>query len=378
MIAHLALLAWAAAPPRRPPPEEALQPGCVRADVRLATPVPVPFRPLSQQEVIDRLDGVPCFSVVGRSREMVPTTGEDGVLACPFYLDASAARRALAELQRANPLTPLTLAATPLGTAFALSEWSPSAAAAASPDEGASAEDAPREREGVYDRLRTAVRSDGGSSSTAGTAGGRVAGAAATAAVELRLVACEEEVRSVSELLEQSPTPPMLRRANRRRGPVPLFGSDELRFKAPADEGAGADGGEAEELTPLFLRRSDFRAAWLASGGSDDALPAAQVSDLRSLAWQMECESAFDWRRRETHSREGGPIPRGRANAPTHLVHRHRSIVLVAPQDSIDLALELQQQQQQEQASDAPRRKRSEVQRDLFPPDTGVVGGFPR
>ena len=33
------------------------------------------------------------------------------------------------------------------------------------------------------------------------------------------------------------------------------------------------------------------------------------------------------------------------------------------------------QKSQQEQASDAPRRKRSEVQRDLFPPDTGVVGG---
>ena len=62
-------------------------------------------------------------------------------------------------------------------------------------------------------------------------------------------------------------------------------------------------------LTPLFFRRSDFYAAWEASGGDVAALPPVQLTDLRTLAYQMQFDATQDY----------------------------RCMVLVAPEDSIRL-----------------------------------------
>jgi hypothetical protein len=84
--------------------------------------------------------------------------------------------------------------------------------------------------------------------------------------------------------------PPLLRRRNQVSGALPLFGSDQIRFAA--DEGAGA----GSTSLPLFFKRDDLRAAWLASGGKADAMPPVQVTDLRTLAWQMQYDISQDWR----------------------------------------------------------------------------------
>jgi hypothetical protein len=307
--------------------------------------VPVPFRPLDQQEIVGKLDAVPVFSVVNRNREMFPDHAKDDELYCRFYLDIGAALRKLSELRAANPGLPLSLAVTPLGTAYALGEWLPvmESTPISSPRRG-----------GIGDVLSGygGPGEDDDARESADTDGKRID-------VELRIVADEAEVEAVSALLEQSPTPALVRRRNRISGPVPLFGSDELRFKAGAGVGAGAAasslkeeesaGGDGNDvLTPLFLRRSDYLAAWLASGGTDDNLPAAQVSDLRTLVWQMECESSYNW----------------------------RQVVLVAPQESIDFAVEVERQREAAgiPVPQPPRpMKRVDVQSAIFPADSGVI-----
>jgi len=121
--------------------------------------------------------------------------------------------------------------------------------------------------------------------------------------VTVRLQASQAEVEAAKEVLDASPVPPLLRRRNAREGPIPLFGSQALRFRMPAEE-AGADGGfeSAPEggadglLTPLFFRRSDFGDAWAASGGAPEAMPAVQVTDLRTLAYQMQFDTTMDYR----------------------------------------------------------------------------------
>jgi hypothetical protein len=310
-----------------------------------APPVPVPFRPLDQQEIVDKLDAVPVFSVVNRNREMFPDQAEDGELCCRFYLDIDVAKRKLADVQSANPGLPLSLAVTPLGTAYALGEWLPVMGSASAPSS---------RRGGLADIL----------SGTSGAIGddddmGSVDGDGPRIDVELRIVADAAEVEAVSGLLEQAPPPALVRRRNRIAGPVPLFGSDELRFMTRAGVGAGAAAPSLNEedskgtdgsdtLTPLFLRRSDYLAAWLASGGTDDTLPAAQVSDLRTLVWQMECESAYNW----------------------------RQVVLVAPQRSIDFAVEMERQREAAgiPAPQTPKpMKRVDVQSFIFPVDSGVI-----
>ena len=303
----------------------------------LSKTVPVPFRPLDQQEIVNKLDAVPVFSVVNEEREMFPERAKDNELCCCFYLDLKAAQLKLSELQAANPRLPLSLAVTPLGTAYALSEWLP--AVAPSPP-------AAPARRGLVESFRdTDNNEEDGVFHASSEEENRID-------VELRILGHELEINAVSEILEQSPTPALVRPRNRVAGPVPLFGSDELRFMTRAgfasQSGKGSDDRNVETLTPLFFCRADFRAAWLASGGTDDTLPAVQVSDVRTLVWQMECESAFDW----------------------------RQVVLVAPQESIDYAVEVEEKR--EAAGLPPPQmprpmRRSEVQAAIFPADSGVI-----
>ena len=305
------LSAWSPTAPFAPPAsrsrplvasvEDAEQALGSAAASSVQTTVPVPFLPLTEQEIVDKLNAVPVFSVVNRERQMVPQpAGEAGELACTFYLDLEEAANALQRLEEANPQVALQLAPTPLGTAFALCEW----------------------QRGEAD-------------------GGGADGAAATP-VGLRLQASQSEVASVAEVLASTPAPPLLKRRDGQQGALPLFGSDALRFRASAAEGAadadgdgGADGGGT--LLPLFLRRSDLRAAWLASGGGDADMPEVQVTDLRTLAWQMQVDGAQDW----------------------------RPLLFVAPQPSIDYVQRAQENADDD--GDAPPLTRNDVMGLLFP-----------
>ena len=48
---------------------------------------------------------------------------------------------------------------------------------------------------------------------------------------------------------------------------------------------------------PLFFRRQDLASAWVASGGDiEKDPPPVQVTDLRTLAWQMKFDRTTDWR----------------------------------------------------------------------------------
>ncbi|KOO22033.1 hypothetical protein Ctob_002953 [Chrysochromulina tobinii] len=122
-------------------------------------------------------------------------------------------------------------------------------------------------------------------------------GNVAEASIEVRLQAARAEMESVRGLLKKSPVPPLLRRRNVLQGPIPLFGSDQIRFQLPPDPdpdpdrsqirfqrpagtAAAADAADEKEeestMLPLFFRRSDLHVAWVASGGSIDSLPAVQ------------------------------------------------------------------------------------------------------
>lgn len=235
----------------------ALSAGSIRPEI------PVALRPLQRQEIVDKLDAVPVFSVVNRqTRQVVPASTENGVLCCYFHLDVDEAAESLAMLQRRNPSLPLALTATPLGTAFALCEW----------ERQASQEDEEEDSEGLgfadddYDEDPDAPK------------------------IELRLQAARAEVEVATPLLAEAPVPPLLRRRNQVAGALPLFGSDQIRFAS--EEGAAA----GNEQLPLFFKRAELGAAWLASGGAEDAMPPVQVTDLRTLAWQMQCDVSQDWR----------------------------------------------------------------------------------
>jgi len=81
---------------------------------------------LTHQQVVEKLDAVPAFHIVATDgKMMVPTDDGDAPCVC-FYLDPEDARAQLHKLRAANPSLQLALDASPLGTAFALSEgWSP-------------------------------------------------------------------------------------------------------------------------------------------------------------------------------------------------------------------------------------------------------------
>ena len=123
------------------------------------------------------------------------------------------------------------------------------------------------------------------------------------------LQAARAEVEVATPLLAEAPVPPLLRRRNQVSGALPLFGSDQIRFAA--DEGAVA----GRTSLPLFFKRDDLRAAWLASGGKAEAMPPVQVTDLRTLAWQMQYDVTQDWRP-QPRSNEAAPSWQRRMSSP--------------------------------------------------------------
>ena len=321
---------------------------------------PVGLRCLSRQEVVDKLNAVPVFSIVNGAEQMVQTPDkESGELACRFYLEIDDAKAALQELRSNNPNAMIDVAVTPLGTAFALCEWQ-------TPIEeslgAAGAEDIAADLDDEY-------FGDDDDDDDDDDDGFGDAGNVAEASIEVRLQAARAEMESVRGLLKKSPVPPLLRRRNVLQGPIPLFGSDQIRFQLPQDPdpdpdrsqirfqrpagtAAAADAADEKEeestMLPLFFRRSDLLVAWVASGGSIDSLPAVQVTDLRTIAWQMQFDRNQDW----------------------------RPMLFVAPEPAIDFVK--QQQQQQEQAAAAaaaaaPKLSAADVQGLIFGSDDAPV-----
>jgi len=240
---------------------------CMSSESQPTTPTPpVSLRCLSRQQVVDKLNAVPVFSLVNGAEQIVATPDGAGDLVCRFYLEIKEAQAALEELCAANPRTAINMAVTPLGTAFALSEWqtrSDASDAAADSDD----DDDFYDDDDYYDDERSEA-----------------------SAVAVRLQAAQEEVESVRGLLKKSPVPPLLRRRNVLEGPIPLFGSDQIRFQLPSEDDAKVDA-----MMPLFFRRRDLLEAWAASGGTAENLPDVQVADLRTIAWQMQYERHQDW-----------------------------------------------------------------------------------
>jgi len=238
---------------------------------------------------VDKLNAVPVFSIVNGAEQMVQTPDkESGELACRFYLEIDDAKAALQELRSNNPNAMIDVAVTPLGTAFALCEWQTPVEESLG---AAGAEDIAADLDDEY----LGDDDDDDDDDDFGDAGN-----VAEASIEVRLQAARAEMESVRGLLKKSPVPPLLRRRNVLQGPIPLFGSDQIRFQRPAGTTAAADAADEKEeestMLPLFFRRSDLLVAWVASGGSIDSLPAVQVTDLRTIAWQMQFDRNQDWR----------------------------------------------------------------------------------
>ena len=285
--------------------------------IRMSADVPVALRPLQRQEIVDKLDGVPVFSVVNRqTQQVVPTAAENGVLCCYFHVDVDEAAASLAKLQARNPTLELALTATPLGTAYALCEWERQASQEdeeedeealgfADDDDYEGDSDAPKIelrlqaplhlRASAPPRLRLYASPP----CLCAPAPPRLRTSASPRlctdaplhrCTSILLQAARAEVEVATPLLAEAPVPPLLRRRNQVSGALPLFGSDQIRFAA--DEGAGA----GSTSLPLFFKRDDLRAAWLASGGKAEAMPPVQVTDLRTLAWQMQYDVSQDWR----------------------------------------------------------------------------------
>ena len=304
---------------------------------------PVGLRCLSRQEVVDKLNAVPVFSIVNGAEQMVQTPDkESGELACRFYLEIDDAKAALQELRSNNPNAMIDVAVTPLGTAFALCEWQTPVEESLG---AAGAEDIAADLDDEY----LGDDDDDDDDDDFGDAGN-----VAEASIEVRLQAARAEMESVRGLLKKSPVPPLLRRRNVLQDPIPLFGSDQIRFQRPAGTTAAADAADEKEeestMLPLFFRRSDLLVAWVASGGSIDSLPAVQVTDLRTIAWQMQFDRNQDW----------------------------RPMLFVAPEPAIDFVKQQQQQQQQEQAAAAaaaaaPKLSAADVQGLIFGSDDAPV-----
>jgi hypothetical protein len=293
---------------------------------------PIGLRCLDRQEVLDKLNAAPVFSIVNGAEQLLTVPDESGALVCRFYLELSEAQAALTDLRAANPGEKIELTVAPLGTAFALSEWEEQVDEEARGVDGLlpDIDNLQDDDDLLVDETDEGDDGDGSDDDALRTS---APASAAPSGVVVRLQAAQTEVEASKGVLAASPTPPLLRRRNQREGAVPLFGSDELRFEMPsgAEEAAGVnDGSEDEEMramTPLFFTREDFKTAWLSSGEAAEQLPAVQVTDLRTLAYQMQFDTSQDW----------------------------RSLLLVAPEASIDFV----KQQQQQQAVETQTRRNS-------------------
>ena len=74
---------------------------------------------ISRQEIVDKLDRIPLFSVNDAAERMVPTRNDDEDC-CTWFADIDEARALLAELSAQFPSARLSIGVTPLGTAYAL------------------------------------------------------------------------------------------------------------------------------------------------------------------------------------------------------------------------------------------------------------------
>ena len=65
----------------------------------------LPFRPLTAQEVVDKLNAVPLFSVVNSDEQMFETVGgaAGDLRGFRFFLELDEAKESLAAVQAANP-----------------------------------------------------------------------------------------------------------------------------------------------------------------------------------------------------------------------------------------------------------------------------------
>ena len=287
---------------------------------------PVALRCLDRQEVLDKLNAVPAFGIVNDAQQLVAEPDEEGnPSTCRFYLDIVEAKAALTALRAANPRVAIDLTVASLGTAFALSEWQEAVDEEGSDgllpdgdeddwddllDDDDDDDDDLEEDDDLDDDTLYGLNEDSPPRRAAQRAAATRAPAVQRTLTELeqltvRLQAAQEEVDAASEVLDQSPAPPLLRRRNAREGPIPLFGSPALRFRmgASGDEGGFESGDDAlavasaeQLLTPCFFRRADFADAWAASGGSVETIPSVQVTDLRTLAYQMQYDTTQDYR----------------------------------------------------------------------------------
>ena len=189
--------------------------------------------------------------------------------------------------------------------------------------------------------------SSGGGS---GGSGGRSFSGVRYGEIVVRLEPSQSEASRVdAALFASSPTPPLLRRRNAREGAIPLFGTDLLKFRVERDAGEygedaeGAEGGEeggeggeeggddgdaCDELIPLFFSRDDLRAAWVASGGDAASLPPVQLTDLRTLAYQMQFDGKTDYR----------PLVLVAPESAIRFVERHERRLGAKPSDTMQLS----------------------------------------
>ena len=405
LIACLAAAAARTIPPAafRAPHVRCAPPVCQQSSTssdKESTPQgpPIALRCLDRQEILDRLNAVPAFAVVNGAEQLVAERDENDGDAnfCRFYLEISEAQAAAAELRKANPKVAIGLSVAPLGTAFALSEWQETVDEEGSDgllptaeelddltfdDDDDEYDDDLAEEGDVDDAillgLEDAVSAPGGDGDGAArpTRAPRKRVAArrrGAAAVSVRLQAAQAEVAAVEDVLGDAPVPPLLRRRNQREGPIPLFGSDALRFRMDASGASGgfesgataaAGGAGAELLLPLFFRREDFRAAWAASGGAPDDAPPVQVTDLRTLAYQMQFDTSMDYRQMllvapvRADLRTASPCLARATDARRRSRRAARTHAAPAPpaRTSQEPAIEfVRQQQAAEEAGDAP------------------------
>lgn len=187
---------------------------------------------LNNPMVISKLNEVPVFAVAnGVDELMAAPDAETGKSVITFHIDVAEAKELLAGIQEANPTAALKLTVAPLGTAFLMSKM---------------------EQDDAVVRIQPSQAVLNGVRKTLGFKA--------------------EDPESGAQQ-------------------VPLFGSDELNFEIPV----GPENPKGGEMTPLFFSVDDFRSAWIASGQPADKLPPLSLTDLRTLAYNMEKDSSKDW-----------------------------------------------------------------------------------